>query len=209
MNPRCSPQTGSQSPSLGRECGSADRSDSRPVGVSTVGPSAAKPITMPSHDGVPLHEYQRRAPVPPDSSQADPKQSVARLEVRALGCARLIAVSCCRSARFSKTNSRCPRSANACARAIAMSSSNIRRSRRASARKRGRVLARVSRRSTRCVQSETKPPGRRDRLSVRFPSAHRVTLKSEVTNGRPRTWMAGGFVTKNAFPPVDYCYVFC
>jgi hypothetical protein len=129
------PTTGSQSPSLGRECGSADRSDSRPVGVSTVGPSAAKPITMPSHDGVPLHEYQRRAPVPPDSSQADPKQSVARLEVRALGCARLIAVSCCRSARFSKTNSRCPRSANACARAIAMSSSNIRRSRRASARK--------------------------------------------------------------------------
>jgi hypothetical protein len=40
---------------------------------------------MPSHDGVRLHEHQRRAPIPPDSGQGDPKQSVARLEVSAIG----------------------------------------------------------------------------------------------------------------------------
>jgi len=40
---------------------------------------------MPSHDGVRLHEYHRRAPVPPAPRQGNPKQSVARLEVRALG----------------------------------------------------------------------------------------------------------------------------
>ena len=40
---------------------------------------------MPSHDGVRLQEHQGRAPVPPDSAQGDPKQSIARLEVRVLG----------------------------------------------------------------------------------------------------------------------------
>jgi hypothetical protein len=51
---------------------------------------------------------------------------------RAWRCGRLvvrvIAVSCCRSARFSNTNSRCPRSANASARPITSSSSSMRRS---------------------------------------------------------------------------------
>jgi hypothetical protein len=40
---------------------------------------------MPPHDGVRLHKDQRRAPVPPEASQSDPKQSVSRLEVRAFG----------------------------------------------------------------------------------------------------------------------------
>jgi antitoxin (DNA-binding transcriptional repressor) of toxin-antitoxin stability system len=40
---------------------------------------------MPPNDGVRLHEHDRRAPVPPESGQGDPKQSVACLEVRALG----------------------------------------------------------------------------------------------------------------------------
>jgi hypothetical protein len=40
---------------------------------------------MPPHDGVRLHDYQGRAPVPPDSSEGDPKESVARLEVWTLG----------------------------------------------------------------------------------------------------------------------------
>jgi hypothetical protein len=40
---------------------------------------------MPPHDGVRLHEHDRRAPVPPASGQGDPKQSVARLEGRAFG----------------------------------------------------------------------------------------------------------------------------
>jgi hypothetical protein len=40
---------------------------------------------MPPHDGVRLHKHHRRTPVPPEASEGDPKQSVARLEVRALG----------------------------------------------------------------------------------------------------------------------------
>lgn len=40
---------------------------------------------MPSHDGARLHEHHGGAPVPPASGQGDPKQSVARVEVRALG----------------------------------------------------------------------------------------------------------------------------
>lgn len=40
---------------------------------------------MPPHDRVRLHKDHRRAPVRPDASEGDPKQSVARLEVRALG----------------------------------------------------------------------------------------------------------------------------
>jgi hypothetical protein len=51
----------------------------------TPGPSAAEPLAMPSHDGVWLHEHHGRAPVPPDSRQDDPKQSVARLKMRAAG----------------------------------------------------------------------------------------------------------------------------
>jgi hypothetical protein len=42
---------------------------------------------VPSNDGVRLHEHDRRAPVPPDSGQRDPEQSIARLETRAGGCA--------------------------------------------------------------------------------------------------------------------------
>ena len=49
------------------------------------GPSTAKPVAMPAHDGVRLHKHQRRAPVPPASCQSDPKQSVARLEMGSLG----------------------------------------------------------------------------------------------------------------------------
>jgi hypothetical protein len=40
---------------------------------------------MPPHDRVRLHKDHRRAPVPPDATQGDPKQSVARLEVRTRG----------------------------------------------------------------------------------------------------------------------------
>jgi hypothetical protein len=40
---------------------------------------------MPPHDRVRLHEHQGRPPVAPDSGQGDPKESVARLEGRALG----------------------------------------------------------------------------------------------------------------------------
>jgi hypothetical protein len=40
---------------------------------------------MPPHDSVRLHQDQRRAPVPPEASQSDPKQSVSRLEVQACG----------------------------------------------------------------------------------------------------------------------------
>ena len=40
---------------------------------------------MPPHDRVRLHKDHRRAPVRPEASDGDPKQSVARLEVRALG----------------------------------------------------------------------------------------------------------------------------
>jgi hypothetical protein len=48
---------------------------------------------------------------------------------------RFIAVSCCRSAKFSKTNSRCPRTASASARPVTISSTIMRRSWLASARK--------------------------------------------------------------------------
>ena len=40
---------------------------------------------MPPHDGVGLHDYQRRAPISPYSRQADPKQPITRLEVPVLG----------------------------------------------------------------------------------------------------------------------------
>ena len=36
---------------------------------------------MPSHDGVRLDEHERRAPVPPRSSQHDPKQPISPPEV--------------------------------------------------------------------------------------------------------------------------------
>ena len=49
------------------------------------GPSTAKPVAMPAHDGVRLHEHQRNTPVPPASRQGDPKQSVARLEMGSRG----------------------------------------------------------------------------------------------------------------------------
>jgi hypothetical protein len=39
---------------------------------------------MPPDNGVRLHEHQRRAPVPPDSRQGDPKQSIATFEARAV-----------------------------------------------------------------------------------------------------------------------------
>jgi hypothetical protein len=40
---------------------------------------------MPPHDRVRPHKDHRRAPVPPDATQGDPKQSVACLEVRTRG----------------------------------------------------------------------------------------------------------------------------
>jgi hypothetical protein len=40
---------------------------------------------MAPHDGLRLHEHQGRAPVPPDSGEGNPKQSVAHLEVPAPG----------------------------------------------------------------------------------------------------------------------------
>src|SRR5262249_8800943 len=61
---------------------------------------------------------------------------------RARFVVRWRAASCCRSARFSKTNSRWPRSANVSARTTTKSNSNMRRSWPASVRKStGRVLA--------------------------------------------------------------------
>src|SRR5262245_23546163 len=89
--------------------------------------SRAEPVAMPPHDDVRLHDDQGGVPVLPDSGQYDPKQSVARLEARAL-VLRFIAVSCCRSATFSRTNSRCLRDADASAGPITMSSSCIHRS---------------------------------------------------------------------------------
>ena len=40
---------------------------------------------MPPHDGVRLHKDQRRAPVLPEASQRDPKQSVSRPDMGAFG----------------------------------------------------------------------------------------------------------------------------
>ena len=48
------------------------------------GPSTAKPVLMPAHDGIRVHKHQRHAPGPPASGQDDPKQSVAGLKMRAL-----------------------------------------------------------------------------------------------------------------------------
>jgi hypothetical protein len=39
-------------------------------------PSPAKPLAMPSHDGLGLHEHERRAPVPPRLGQQDPRQPI-------------------------------------------------------------------------------------------------------------------------------------
>jgi hypothetical protein len=38
---------------------------------------------MPADDGLRTNQYERRAPVPPDASQGNPKQPVARLQARA------------------------------------------------------------------------------------------------------------------------------
>jgi hypothetical protein len=40
---------------------------------------------MPSHDRVRLDEHQRRAPIPPESGQHDPKEPIARSQTRAFG----------------------------------------------------------------------------------------------------------------------------
>jgi hypothetical protein len=56
-----------------------------PSGSRTSGPSAAELLAMRSHDGLRLHEHHGRAPVPPGSGQDDPKQAVARLEMRTKG----------------------------------------------------------------------------------------------------------------------------
>jgi hypothetical protein len=45
-------------------------------------PSPAEPLPMPSHHGVGLDEYERRAPVPPRFGQHDPKQPISRPELR-------------------------------------------------------------------------------------------------------------------------------
>jgi hypothetical protein len=45
-------------------------------------PSPAEPFAMPSHNGVGLHEHEYRSPVPPRVSQDDPKQPIARPELR-------------------------------------------------------------------------------------------------------------------------------
>ena len=100
----------------------------------TSGPSAAEPVAMPPDNGVRLDDHQRRAPVLPDSRQGDPNSRSPRSR-RGRFEERFIAVSCCRSARFSKTNSRWPRSANASARATTRSSSSMHRSWLASMRK--------------------------------------------------------------------------
>jgi hypothetical protein len=74
MNPRCSPQ-GVRRRHLSDEDANlpTDRWTAVRAGIRTSGPSAAEPVAMPPHDGVRLHEHHRRAPVGPESGQADPK----------------------------------------------------------------------------------------------------------------------------------------
>ncbi len=86
MNPRCAPQ-------FVASCHLADEgADLRIDGWAAVwsgrapsGPPAPEPVAMPAHHGVRLNEHQRRAPVPPESSKHNPKQSIARQEARAFG----------------------------------------------------------------------------------------------------------------------------
>jgi hypothetical protein len=88
-------------------------------------PSAAKPIAMPPDDGFRLHDDQCTAPVSPASGEGHPK-SRSHVRRRARFVERWRAASCCRRARFSKTNSRWPRSPSVSARTATMSSSNMR-----------------------------------------------------------------------------------
>ena len=86
VNPGCAPQRvgdrhlPDESADLNTDDGTAAGLRSRPSG-----PSTAEPVAMPSHDRVRLHEHQRRAPIPPDSGQDDPKQPVARPQMRTAG----------------------------------------------------------------------------------------------------------------------------
>ncbi len=51
---------------------------------SVAGPEAPEPFAAPSHDGVGLHEYQRRSPVQPRLGRHDPKQPISPLKRRTL-----------------------------------------------------------------------------------------------------------------------------
>ena len=137
-----------------RGCAPVDRGGGgRPVPSRTSGPSAAEPVTF------------HRTTVSGCTSTTAVRQfrqvrdkAIQKSRSRAWRCrrpvARFIAVSCCRSAGFSKTNSRYPRSANASARPITISRSSMRRSWLASARKStGTSSGRGSRSSRRFASS--------------------------------------------------------
>jgi hypothetical protein len=93
-----------------------------------------RPYEAPNNARVHFHP-DRRAGYQLGSVAALPDRRCAAKGRRETFAVRFIAVSCCRSARFSKTNSRWPRSANANARATTMSSSSMHRSWLASMRK--------------------------------------------------------------------------
>ena len=129
MNSVVRPTAGSPSPCHGRGRGSVDPEvDGRPVGVSNVGSiggGASRDATgrrCPAQTTTnAVRQFgQTRAKAIPNSQS--PRSRRGRF------AERFIAVSCCRSARFSKTNSRWPRSANASARATTRSSSSMHRS---------------------------------------------------------------------------------
>jgi hypothetical protein len=82
---------------------------------------------MPAHDGLWSNKDDRRAPVRRDAPQGYPKQPITRLK-RGRLFARFIAISCCRSARFSRTSSRCPRSPSVSARPTTSNSWSMSRS---------------------------------------------------------------------------------
>jgi hypothetical protein len=136
MNPGGAPKAGSPSPSLGQGRGSVDRSVDGCSGelsnVATIGGAASRDATArrrPAAQGPVRCASSARGRASATQDSRSPLWRRGRLVVR------FRAASCCRSARFSKTNSRWPRSANARARPITMSSFSMRRSWLASAQK--------------------------------------------------------------------------
>ena len=72
--------------------------------VGPSGPSSTEPVAMPSHDGIRLHDQQAARHFGQIRAKAIQNS---RSRVRSGGrlVARFTAVNCCRSARFSNTNS--------------------------------------------------------------------------------------------------------
>jgi hypothetical protein len=78
-------------------------------------PAPSEPLAMSPDDSIGLDEHQGPAPVAPGIGHQDTRSRVRR---RGRLTVRCKARSCCLSAMFSRTNSRCPRQASATARAI-------------------------------------------------------------------------------------------